>query len=990
MSIESILSGITGIESGGKNTAAEFRTLLTDMTVTLSGETLDEITDRGNTTDNEVKVGSLSADSITFPTIGSGVWAEGKVEWDNVHKTLKMYTDEPDIAMQMGQEMWMRVYNNTGSPILNGKVVTVVGVTPEGVPHIDLAISSIKESANNSVGFTTHEIESGTYGYVTTRGFVHDVDTTAAAEGALIFLSAEFAGEVTDVRPSSPNYEIKVGGIAKSGTTDGIFYVEMLVLNNLQGIAKFYNGSILEHATVLTESDGVDVTFTLDNVTPGDPLSLIFDENFYVMEQPQTVILSGGTNSDPIPNYVYVPKSTKLLTISQIGFPINEQFIPVATLMVQSAPSVQTYGPYKLQLWIDDLSNEHGVGHLTNINSFIRQSFPRYKSGNDLTLTESGSPYFEGDSVPRIDLAYSPAVISQLHFHLVPGYDTSVNGGINSPIFVINELDNEYKVLSGLTSADLQNDSNGVSLADKYYIVVIWGTFAENYGDSKMFMNLPNGNYTQLSDAISDVDSTANFSIPRDYSGSGYLMSKFILKNSGGNIEIAIGGITSLLGLIPNVGAGGGVTSGPIITGVGANAIIISAKANETILKGQVVYIDGASGGIAEIALADNTDFTKSNVLAVATESGSIGQTILVTTNGMLEDFNTNSWNGGDILYLSSGGTMTNEHPSGIDAVIRIGTVINKHINQGSMIINIDSLTIIKDHNDVIRYQLVNQSGGDSASVAYTMVNDLNQRSSISMLGSNYVANEDVASSLFIYNEGYARTISLVDGNHGFVWATDETDSHVISGTSKMELSASGVLTVPNTISGGTIGGDVIMSGGTNLIDLIPTNNIIKVGDPINEQVAVWTGNGTIEGSSNVSVSGAILSVGDEDVDYGTLNLYGNGIVGGNLIIHNGTAAQDDDNQYNIIPTNGVLDFSGSTTGTFLRYTSATEIVELPKPTVISSGYTVTTLPAGEVGMRAYVTDSNVVALGNFGVTVADGGLNTVPVFFDGTNWIIA
>jgi hypothetical protein len=58
--------------------------------------------------------------------------------------------------------------------------------------------------------------------------------------------------------------------------------------------------------------------------------------------------------------------------------------------------------------------------------------------------------------------------------------------------------------------------------------------------------------------------------------------------------------------------------------------------------------------------------------------------------------------------------------------------------------------------------------------------------------------------------------------------------------------------------------------------------------------------------------------------------------------------------------------------------------------TYVSGGYTVATLPTGVIGARAYVTDSTVVAAGNFGATVAGTGSNVVPVFYDGTNWIIA
>ena len=58
--------------------------------------------------------------------------------------------------------------------------------------------------------------------------------------------------------------------------------------------------------------------------------------------------------------------------------------------------------------------------------------------------------------------------------------------------------------------------------------------------------------------------------------------------------------------------------------------------------------------------------------------------------------------------------------------------------------------------------------------------------------------------------------------------------------------------------------------------------------------------------------------------------------------------------------------------------------------TIKTTSYTVATLPTPAVGMRAQVTDSNVAAAGNFGATVAGGGANVVPVFYNGTNWIIA
>jgi hypothetical protein len=55
--------------------------------------------------------------------------------------------------------------------------------------------------------------------------------------------------------------------------------------------------------------------------------------------------------------------------------------------------------------------------------------------------------------------------------------------------------------------------------------------------------------------------------------------------------------------------------------------------------------------------------------------------------------------------------------------------------------------------------------------------------------------------------------------------------------------------------------------------------------------------------------------------------------------------------------------------------------------TVRTAGYTVGTLPAGVVGMRAYVTDANATT---FYSVVTSGGANVVPVFYNGANWVIA
>jgi hypothetical protein len=55
--------------------------------------------------------------------------------------------------------------------------------------------------------------------------------------------------------------------------------------------------------------------------------------------------------------------------------------------------------------------------------------------------------------------------------------------------------------------------------------------------------------------------------------------------------------------------------------------------------------------------------------------------------------------------------------------------------------------------------------------------------------------------------------------------------------------------------------------------------------------------------------------------------------------------------------------------------------------TYVSEGFTVATLPTGVTGARTHVTDATATT---FYSTVAGGGSNIVPVFYTGTNWVIA
>lgn len=57
--------------------------------------------------------------------------------------------------------------------------------------------------------------------------------------------------------------------------------------------------------------------------------------------------------------------------------------------------------------------------------------------------------------------------------------------------------------------------------------------------------------------------------------------------------------------------------------------------------------------------------------------------------------------------------------------------------------------------------------------------------------------------------------------------------------------------------------------------------------------------------------------------------------------------------------------------------------------TVRTTGLFYSALPSPAAGVRAFITDANLVAAGNFGAQVSGGGSNATPVYSDGVNWYI-
>lgn len=115
------------------------------------------------------------------------------------------------------------------------------------------------------------------------------------------------------------------------------------------------------------------------------------------------------------------------------------------------------------------------------------------------------------------------------------------------------------------------------------------------------------------------------------------------------------------------------------------------------IAEGKVVYVSGSTGDALRIALASSaSDTTSKATLGLVTETGGIsnGSEGFVTLRGKVRGINTNAFNAGDELWLTTAGDYTNTKPSkatGPNHTVRIGYVVKK-AGAGAGIIFVDPI----------------------------------------------------------------------------------------------------------------------------------------------------------------------------------------------------------------------------------------------------------------------------------------------------------
>ena len=190
----------------------------------------------------------IEADSVSFK--------EGRLFYDDTGKSFGMMVEEPDVTLNVGREIWIRGYNNTGSLITNGTpVYGVPDLTYGGLFRLG---SAEFDTSSTVVGVATHDIESGSYGYATRYGLVRGVNTSGLALGSIYLDST--AGGIIPNKPPAPHNVLKLGACGLVDATNGIIFVDLAPFSDINGIADLGFVGETETITVTVISTPYQIT----------------------------------------------------------------------------------------------------------------------------------------------------------------------------------------------------------------------------------------------------------------------------------------------------------------------------------------------------------------------------------------------------------------------------------------------------------------------------------------------------------------------------------------------------------------------------------------------------------------------------------------------------------------------------------------------------------------------------------------------------------
>jgi hypothetical protein len=237
--------------------------------------------------------------------------AEGELAWDDDAGTIDLMMNA-GVLLHVGQEMFVRVKNQTGTGFAKGDVLAYDGtVGSSGVIDAKLAVADGSEPSALILGVAAAAIADGDDGYALQQGrLTLNTTTTDWVAEDLLYADPATPGGLTRVQPAAPNLRYAVAVVVSTGAS-GRLYVrltpgsslandELATLTSLQdGDLLVYNGTNgrFENGTLgptdvgaLPDDADLDDLNDVSVSSPSDGDILVYQSGSWVNQEPESPI----------------------------------------------------------------------------------------------------------------------------------------------------------------------------------------------------------------------------------------------------------------------------------------------------------------------------------------------------------------------------------------------------------------------------------------------------------------------------------------------------------------------------------------------------------------------------------------------------------------------------------------------------------------------------------------------------------------------------
>lgn len=217
---------------------------------------------------------------LQFPPVQNSIsYALGQIAFDTTCDCYIIDGKTSATRLNVGQELWENVFNNTPSTITSGQAVYITGgVTIAGEVFATVGLAQANSSSTIvCIGLATEDIAVGARGKVTTNGTVHGLNTSGLSVGN-VFVSSATPGGLTNTAPAAPNYRYRVGVVSTVDATVGTIKVTGSTGALGNGTANQVFGmnaaGTAQEVKSITAANGASVTNAANSITIGTPFRM--------------------------------------------------------------------------------------------------------------------------------------------------------------------------------------------------------------------------------------------------------------------------------------------------------------------------------------------------------------------------------------------------------------------------------------------------------------------------------------------------------------------------------------------------------------------------------------------------------------------------------------------------------------------------------------------------------------------------------------------